>query len=165
MVKLLAFDGEGKDQRQGELGIALHDSTKWAIRKGVDIAWWKYKKVDEYKRKNGWIKPHIGVIDECWNWAVDLYQLPYAKKYFGYMADDDKNRIMLQRMGRIGLGLGDEDTFWDLLMLAFFYKVHLEWSRIELAASAAYRFLNFDRVNQEFLELKKPLEDVGPDDD
>ena len=165
MVKLLAFDGEADNQRQGKLGVALHDNTKWAIRKSVDLAYWKYKKVDEYKKANGWIKPHVAVLDECWNWTVDLYQLPYAKKFFGYMADDDKNRIMFQKMGRIGLGIQDEDTFYDLFMLALLYKIHLEWPRIEQAAKSAYNFLNFDRAFKEFLELKKPLPDVGPEDD
>ena len=164
-IKLLAFDGEKKDERQGELGVALHDKTKWAIRKGVDIAWWKYKKVDEYKRTNGWLKPHVKVLDECWQWTTDLYKLPYAKKFFGYMEDDDKNRIMLQRMGRMGLGIQDEDTFWDLFMLAFLYKVHLEWPRIDNAAKAAYRFLNFDRVYQDYIELNKELPEVTEEDE
>lgn len=167
VAHLLAHNGTADDERQGAIGVALHDHTKWMIRKGVDIAWMKYSKVHDYKQKNGWIKDHIAAMDEGWKWVMSLDDLPInIGNIGGFKGKDDKNRTMLYRAGQMFFGLNDEDSHWDMRVLLFLKWCHEHWDRFEASAEQAYQIMNFDYLYKDALELSAPLpEDDGVDDE
>lgn len=166
VASLLAHDGVKDNQRQGKLGVALHDHTKWVIRKGVDLAWMKYKPVHEYKQQHGYIKDHVAALDEGWAWVMSLYDLPLnTVKFAGFKGADDKNRQMLYRSGQMFFGITDEDSHWDVPILVMLKWVHEHWDRFERSAEQAYQLANFNNLYRDLLELSTPLpEDDGIDD-
>lgn len=157
VVRLLAYDGNEDNQRQGKLGIILHDFSKWMIRGMTDKVHAKMKPVINYKRENGWLKDHIKAMEEGWKWVISLDELPLNHSIGGFKGADDKNRKFFLQAGEIAFTHLDEDTFYDIHFLLWLKWIHEHWDRFEQSAEAAYQILNFENLYKDLLEWSKPL--------
>lgn len=162
---LLAQDGTNDNQRQGKLGTILHDNLKWMIRSFIAAGHKKALPVIEYKRENGWIKPHVAAMDENWQRILSLFKVPINKGIGGFSGPDDKNLRMFNQIGDIVHTIIDEDSHYDMIFLLQLKFIHENWHLFEESAEQAYQIANFHNTYRDILEYTKPLPlDDGKDD-
>jgi hypothetical protein len=172
MTDLLAKDGTADNQRQGRLGILLHDLSKWAIRKAIQRERKRIQPVlDYYASEHGeWLNPDIKQLYEDFNWLISLEELP--NQYGGFQKGEDVNRDMFHDLRDIMCVHLDQDTHYHLRFMALIYRIHANWPAYEIACTRAFHFLDvtakrlgmtFEEVYQNLDGMTKPNEEL-PDE-
>jgi len=156
---LLATDGTKDNQRQGKLGILLHDTSKWMIKSFISALHNKMKPVIKYKLENGWINPSIEQFYKDWTWVIELDEKPEHRGIGGFgLGDKDPNRIMFYKMRDIGCVILDEDTHYAIRMMMVLNKIHDNWKEYEIQsnqANALFKYMDIYTRLKDLEEIEK----------
>jgi hypothetical protein len=161
MGHLLAWDGTDDNQRQGKLGILMHDTSKWFIRKNVaaghKLMTPLFKHVEE---TGGYQNEYVNVIRDMFDFIISIDEQPVNWGIGGFKGPDDANRKFFQQLRDIVCIMCDQDAHYGMRVLAGLYWLNEHFDRIAIASQGAHDMLNFQEKYERIKEFTKPAVQV-----
>ena len=151
---LLAYDGDKPHQRQGRLGILLHDTSKWMMKKYIERLHRKMQPVIEHKMEKGWVNPAVGQLYEDITWVIALHERPEIRdKGWGFKGADDVNRKFYTQLRDVACVHLDEDTVQSMFAFILAAKMFDGWD--EKYCDVAGKFNVMLRYREIYGEMKE----------